>query len=97
MLGRVFFRSFFIQSFLHDKKMQNVGFCYSLFPMIKYLRLNHREEADFRKRHLQFFSTHPCFTAAILGAVVREELDLHNLKDGDRDSYGEEIERHKGP
>ena len=79
---RVFFRSFFLHSFLNDKRMQNVGFCYSLFPLVKYLRLDSGKEADFRRRHLQFFSTHPCFAAAIIGSIVREELCLRGLKDG---------------
>jgi len=82
VLARVFFRSFFIHSFLNDKRMQNVGFCYSVLPIIKYLRLDPGKEADFRKRHLQFFSTHPCFAAAIIGSVAREELCLDGLKDG---------------
>jgi len=84
VLVRVFFRSFFIHSFLNDKRMQNVGFCYSLLPLVKYLRLDQGKEADFRKRHLQLFSTHPCFAAAIMGSVVREELSLHGQNDENR-------------
>ena len=90
-LTMVFFRSFFIHSFLHDRRMQNIGFCYSVFPLVKYLHLSPREEADFRKRHLQLFSTHPYFAIAIAGSVAREELCLHNRKDGD----GDAIERQK--
>jgi len=83
VLTRIFFRSFFIHSFLNDKRMQNVGFCYSVFPIVRYLRLNPDKEAYFRKRHLQLFSTHPCFAAAIIGSVAREELCLDGLKNGD--------------
>lgn len=83
VLFRMFFRSFFVQSFLNDRRMQNVGFCYAVFPLVKYLRLDPCREADFRRRHLQFFSTHPCFAAAIIGSAAREELSLRDPKDGD--------------
>ena len=89
MLVRVFFRSFFIHSFWNDKKMQNVGFCYSVFPAVRYLRLEGKKEADFRKRHLQLFSTHPCFAAAIIGSAVREELS-HDQKEGEGDAIAQQ-------
>jgi len=62
-----------IQASFNFKRMQNLGFAFTLLPLLyKYDR--QRIEASL-VRHLQMFNTHPYFTAAVIGSVVRLEED----------------------
>jgi len=74
MLINIFFRSLFIHSSLNYPRMQNLGFCYAVIPVLKFLKLDRAQEAEFLKRHLQLFNSHPYFSGAIIASVVREEL-----------------------
>jgi mannose PTS system EIID component len=74
LLTNIFLRSLFIHSSLNYPRMQNLGFCFSLTPVLKQLALTPPREAVFLKRHLQLFNTHPYLSGAIIGSVVREEL-----------------------
>ncbi|HOO41330.1 MAG TPA: PTS system mannose/fructose/sorbose family transporter subunit IID [Syntrophales bacterium] len=74
MLMNIFFRSLFIQSSLNYPRMQNLGFCYAVIPLLKHLKLTRLKKAEFLKRHLQLFNTHPYLSGAIIASVVREEL-----------------------
>ncbi|MBN1545985.1 MAG: PTS system mannose/fructose/sorbose family transporter subunit IID [Syntrophaceae bacterium] len=74
ILVNIFLRSLFIHAALNYPRMQNLGFCYAMMPLLKRLGMTRDEDAAFIQRHLQLFNTHPYFSGAIIGSVVREEL-----------------------
>ena len=74
LLTNIFLRSLFIHSSLNYPRVQNLGFCFSVIPVLKQLGLTPAREAVFLKRHLQLFNTHPYLSGAIIGSVVKEEL-----------------------
>lgn len=97
LLFRVFFRSFFIQASWNFERMQNLGFCYSILPVLKSLHSSDDLKKAI-KRHLEFFNTQPYMTAPILGVVSWMEESLHKghllqhdvsaVKTGVMGSYG---------
>jgi mannose PTS system EIID component len=72
-LAKIFLRSLLIQSSLNFRRMQNMGFAYSVLPMKKSREWKNGEWADFLRRHVQLFNTHPYLSAPILGSVVKAE------------------------
>jgi len=69
----IFLRSFFIQTTLNFRRMQNMGFAMAIIPLIRELRLQRKESGKILTTHLQMFNTHPYFSAPIIGSVVRLE------------------------
>lgn len=58
---------------LNYEKMQGLGYCYSMIPVLKKL---YPDEADMKKAlqtHLQFFNTHQEFAEIILGIDIAME------------------------
>jgi len=78
MLARIIFRSFFIQGTWNFERMQNLGFCYAILPLIK--KIYETEVNEPLKRHLQFFNTHPYMASPIIGAVAQMEEDVKEGK-----------------
>jgi len=79
----VFIRSNIVQASWNYERMQALGFCYTVVPVIK--RLYKREE-DIKaalKRHLEFFNTQPFFAAPIFGVVAA--LEEEKASGGDVD------------
>jgi len=72
-LAKIFLRSFLIQSSLNFRRMQNIGFAYSVLPLKKSGVWNNGEWANFLQRHVQLFNTHPYMSAPIVGSVVKAE------------------------
>jgi len=72
-------RSFLIQSVWNNERMQNIGFAYSISPLIN----SGGEEENRRKieAHLEFFNTNPYFASAVIGAVGRMEGDRRGAED----------------
>src|SRR5437870_247899 len=82
-LSRTFFRSFFLQTLWNFERMQNVGFAFSIVPLLQQLDLS---KAAFRKvlrRQLAFFNTHPYSGPIIMGVVYAKEKtrDSHDDED----------------
>ena len=70
----VWFRQFLLQGCWNYEGMQNVGFAYSILPVLRDRYGNRPEEfSRALKRHLEFFNTHPAMAAVILGAAIRLE------------------------
>lgn len=69
----IFMRSFLIQSVWNTRGMQNVGFCFSVLPV---LRRVHGEGAAraFLRRHLAFFNTNPALSTYALSAAAAAEV-----------------------
>src|SRR3712207_7742300 len=68
----MFIRSNFHQGSWNFERMQALGYCFEMIPIIK--RLYHGEERKKAlKRHLEFFNTHPFVTSPILGVTAAME------------------------
>lgn len=72
-LFRIFLRSFYIQATWNSQRMLNLGFCYSIIPILKKLYQRPSDRVEFLKRHLEFFNAHPYFASFALGATARLE------------------------
>lgn len=75
----VFLRSNLFQGSWNFERMQALGFCFSMVPVIRRL---YPENNDARKqaikRHLEFFNTHPYVAAPILGVTMAMEEQRAN-------------------
>lgn len=80
----VFLRSNLFQGSWNFERMQALGFCFSMVPVIRRL---YPENNDGRKqaikRHLEFFNTHPYVAAPILGVTMAMEEQRANGADID--------------
>ncbi|OQM34421.1 PTS mannose transporter subunit IID [bacterium endosymbiont of Pedicinus badii] len=73
-LIKVFFRSNFLQGSWNFERMQAMGFCFSMIPIIKKLYpKNDENRKEALKRHLEFFNTHPYMFSPILGVTIAME------------------------
>lgn len=70
-------RSLSIHSSQNFWRMQNLGFAFSIAPVLKKLAENKEQAAKMLERHLQLFSTNPYMSGPIIGSVIRleEEFD----------------------
>lgn len=77
----VFIRSNFFQGSWNFERMQALGFCFSIIPVIRRLYTkNSKEQKAAIKRHLEFFNTHPYAVAPILGVIMAmEEKKANNI------------------
>jgi PTS system mannose-specific IID component len=69
-LSQVFFRSFFFQSLWSFQRMQNVGWLFSLWPVLRRLYPDPVERAKAAEAHAEYFNTHPYTADFILGVVA---------------------------
>ncbi len=72
-MRKVFWRSFPLQACFNFERMQNVGFCYSLIPVLNRLYPNKDEMSEALERHLAVFNTTPQVVTFITGACVAME------------------------
>jgi mannose PTS system EIID component len=95
-LAKIFLRSFFIQTTLNFRRMQNLGFTLAIIPLIRELRLQQRDSERMLTMHLQLFNTNPYLSSSVIGSVVRleeeqagkgEALDILPLKQSLMASY----------
>ena len=77
-LLEVYIKSFLIEASWNFESMQNIGFAHALIPAGRRLYKTREERADFLKRHLKFFNTHPSMAPAIMGVVINLE-ERHKL------------------
>lgn len=82
-LIKIFLRSFFIQTTLNFRRMQNLGFTMAIIPIMREGESQQRDSRKMLTRHLQLFNTNPYLSASIIGSVVRLEEEH---KDNDDDS-----------
>jgi len=76
-LCNVYIRSLSIHSSQNFWRMQNLGFAFSIAPVLKKLAENKEQSSKMLERHLQLFSTNPYMSGPIIGSVIRIEEDLH--------------------
>ncbi|GMA52814.1 hypothetical protein GCM10025857_41710 [Alicyclobacillus contaminans] len=79
-LNSVFWRSFALQGAFNFERMQNIGYAYSMVPIIKKLYKNKEEQAQALDRHLEIFNTTPQMVPLILGiSSAMEEENANNV------------------
>ena len=65
-----FIRSNFLLGSFNFERMQSMGFCCSMMPILKRVYGDNKEELKAAlKRHLEFFNTQPFVAAAIMGII----------------------------
>ncbi|HGJ5873132.1 MAG TPA: PTS mannose transporter subunit IID [Arsenophonus apicola] len=80
----VFLRSNLFQGSWNFERMQALGFCFSMIPVIRRLYPENSEERKQAiKRHLEFFNTHPYVAAPVLGVTMAMEEQRANGADID--------------
>uniref|UniRef100_A0A3B0LWL4 Mannose permease IID component n=1 Tax=Arsenophonus endosymbiont of Trialeurodes vaporariorum TaxID=235567 RepID=A0A3B0LWL4_9GAMM len=80
----VFLRSNLFQGSWNFERMQALGFCFSMIPVIRRLYPENSEERKQAiKRHIEFFNTHPYVAAPVLGVTIAMEEQRANGADID--------------
>ncbi|MFS1537946.1 MAG: PTS mannose transporter subunit IID [Candidatus Phlomobacter fragariae] len=80
----VFLRSNLFQGSWNFERMQALGFCFAMVPVIRRLYPENSEERKQAiKRHLEFFNTHPYAAAPVLGVTMAMEEQRANGADID--------------
>ncbi|BGI51123.1 MAG: PTS mannose transporter subunit IID [Arsenophonus endosymbiont of Ceratovacuna japonica] len=75
----VFLRSNLFQGSWNFERMQALGFCFSMIPVIRRLYPENSEERKkVIKSHLEFFNTHPYVAAPVLGVTMAMEEQRAN-------------------
>lgn len=74
----VSWRLTFVQANWNYERMHNVGFAYTLAPIIRKLYESKEDRRDALKRHLEFVNTHPYVHAPIVGVVLALEEEKAN-------------------
>jgi mannose/fructose/N-acetylgalactosamine-specific phosphotransferase system component IID len=70
---RITWRSLFMQASWNRERMLSLGFCFSAAPRIKKIFQTTAQRADYLRRNLGFFNTHPYFASYVLGAALKME------------------------
>ena len=77
-----FIRSNFLLGSFNFERMQSMGFCVSMMPILKRVYGDSKEEMKAAlKRHLEFFNTQPFVAAAIMGIIGAMEEKRANGAD----------------
>ncbi|MEW6095663.1 MAG: PTS system mannose/fructose/sorbose family transporter subunit IID [bacterium] len=79
---KIFFRALFVQAVFNFERMQNIGFVYILFPIIKRLYHDTQAQKQVILRHLASINTHPYFITSIAGLIISKEEELLKGKEG---------------
>ncbi len=80
VLRRVFVRSFLLQALWSYKGMQNIGFLYTIKPVLDFLWKDEEKRKDAYLRHLDFFNTHPYCASYIFGIIAKYEKEFSEGK-----------------
>lgn len=95
-LIKIFLRSFFIQTTLNFRRMQNLGFAMAIIPLVREWNLSRKDSEKMLTRHLQLFSTNPYLSGSVIGSVVcleeeengkSEDLNISTIKQSMMGSY----------
>jgi len=69
----VFLRSFFLQTLWNFERMQNVGFAFSVQPLLRRAHATKEGYYAALRRHLGFFNAHPYLATTVMGVVYNGE------------------------
>lgn len=82
-ITKVFWRGLFgLQIGFNYERMQGLGYCFAILPILKKLYKNKEDMKKALKLHLQFFNTTPAMSHLILGADIAME-EQYGLEDQD--------------
>src|SRR4051812_39135352 len=73
---QTFIRSFFLQALWNFERMQNIGFAFSIQPLLKRAC---RTQDSFRaalRRQTEYFNTQPYFGTLVMGVIYQKEKAL---------------------
>jgi len=73
LLGKVFFRSFFIQAVRNSERLLGFGLAYTMLPVIRYFYKDKEKRKSIIQEYLTCFNTHPYLAAPIIGILIAEE------------------------
>lgn len=88
-LKSVYWRSFFIMSSINYERFQNLGFLYSLAPILRKLYTTKESMREALQRHVKMFNTHPWMANPILGTVIA--LEEKNAQQNTQEDMSETI------
>jgi mannose/fructose/N-acetylgalactosamine-specific phosphotransferase system component IID len=67
----VYLRSFLYQNLINDKYLQNFGFLYVLYPVVKKIKKGKQSINDFLLKNFEYFNTNPFLVSFVIGVAVR--------------------------
>jgi hypothetical protein len=82
-LIRTFFRSFFLQALWNFERMQNIGFAFSMEPLLKRAHRSRESFTRSLRRQCEYFNVHPYFAPIVMGVIFNKEKSLSEAKRGD--------------
>lgn len=85
-LMKVFWRSLALQGCFNYERMQAIGYCYAMIPVLRQLYDKPEDMAEALKRHVGFFNTSPQTVSFIYGASIALEEQNANSENFDTDS-----------
>lgn len=86
-LTRTAFRTFFLQAAWNFERMQALGYCYVVLPVLEKLYKDDKEALKQAAiRNLEFFNTQPYLASIIIGTTLAMEERLATKKDIDPNS-----------
>lgn len=74
----IFLRTFFLQSLWNFERLQNIGFLYILYPILKNLYPNEEQRKQVLLRHIGFFNTNPYMATIIIAMILNTEQKIVN-------------------
>jgi len=75
-----FVRSFFLQALWNYERMQNVGFAFSIEPLLKRACRTRETFSRALRRNFEYFNVHPYFAPIIMGVIFNKERELVDSK-----------------
>lgn len=82
-LLKAFGRSFFLQTLWNFERMQNMGFAFSVAPLLKLATPDRESYLKALRRHTAFFNTHPYLAPTVMGVVYHREAARAPEKTGE--------------
>jgi len=77
----IFLRTFFLQALWNFERLQNIGFLYVLYPMLKKMYPDKTKRKEVLLRHLGFFNTNPYMVTIIVAMVLNSEEKISTGKE----------------
>jgi len=77
---KLFLRTFFLQSLWNFERLQNIGFLYVLYPVLKKIYPDKEKRKEVLLRHIGFFNTNPYMANIIFAMVINCEWSIARNK-----------------
>lgn len=91
-LMKVFWRTQIFQLSWNFERFQNLGYCFSIYPILKKLYKTKEELYEAVRVHFEYYNSHPYFASAILGVnIAMEEAKANGEVIDEKDITGVKI------